>query len=178
MRILFSNNGAPRMMSRMMRNFSTGSASGSVKSIAVRNIIDDFDLFNRKITKFSPVFPNSWNDFPRCPCRTDRLFCMQFARGRETVSHQTNKNYERRTDDLHALRAEFRGQHQRTGRSGWRITPVSDRMRKEREVEEAPSPRTRSRSADPLRRRTTAEFTRLHRVNSAFLRLCGMGIYT
>jgi len=56
MRILFSNNGAPRMMSRMMRNFSTGSASGSVKSIAVRNIIDDFDLFNRKITKFSPFF--------------------------------------------------------------------------------------------------------------------------
>ena len=34
-----------------------------------------------------------------------------------------NKNYERRTDDLHALRAEFRGQHQRTGRSGGGLHP-------------------------------------------------------
>ena len=31
-------------------------AGDRTESIAVRNIIDDFDLFNRKITKFSPFF--------------------------------------------------------------------------------------------------------------------------
>lgn len=106
-----------------------------MKSIAVRNIIDDFDLFNRKITKFSPFFLTRGTIFRGV--RAERIvFLYAICTGKGNRITSNDKNYERRQTSCTPCEQNFEDNINELVDQVEDYTR-KDRMRKEREVEEA-----------------------------------------
>ena len=85
-------------------------------STAVRRVRCARPDRDRALSRTAPA--GGGRRFPMQAGRSRFRFCMFFAAGR---MHQIHVKYERRKDDLHALRAEFRKECRPVGRSGGKL---------------------------------------------------------